>query len=205
MTHTHMRRVRLGVTPLGRGGALALVLAALTVGSACTNNEPTVDKPGSGLTTSPSTRPTPSPSKLTPEETSKQEAVAVYLSYWQEMEKLYADSTGQKANLKRYAASSALTSAQADAKSTHARKIIHVGEVSVENPTVTKLDIERKVPNATLSSCLNIGRWQVIDAQTKKPVSLPKERLTKFVVVSTVERWPDGWKVIRDEPTDQPC
>ncbi|MFI5808771.1 hypothetical protein [Streptomyces sp. NPDC051561] len=55
----------------------------------------------------------------------------------------------------------------------------------------------------TLSSCLDISRWQVVDSTTRKPAILPKERLTKFVVVSTLERWSAGWKVIRDEPQAQ--
>jgi hypothetical protein len=176
-----------------------LTACAVTVVSACSSND----------TNDPKASPTPSATQPTkpadPAETAKKDAIAAYQAYWQEMEKLYADSTGKKANLKQYAASSALTSAEADAKSTHARKLIHVGEVSVGNPTVTKLDIERKVPNATLSSCLDISRWEVINTETKKPAALPSERLTKFVVVSTVERWPDGWKVIRDEPTDKAC
>ncbi|MEV0493485.1 hypothetical protein [Streptomyces atratus] len=49
---------------------------------------------------------------MDPEEATKTEAVETYKAYWLEMQKLYADSTGKKANLKRYAASSALTSAE---------------------------------------------------------------------------------------------
>lgn len=140
-----------------------------------------------------------------PSEAAKKEAIAVYLSYWQEMEKLYADSSGKSANLKSFAASQALSSAEADAKSTHARQLLHTGEVSVGSPTVTKLNMDRKIPNASLSSCLDISRWNVINVETKKPADLPADRLTKFVVSTTVERWPDGWKVVRDEPTDKAC
>ncbi|MER5556165.1 secreted protein/lipoprotein [Streptomyces sp. NPDC002793] len=121
------------------------------------------------------------------------------------MEKLYADSSGKSAHLKSFAASVALSSAEADAKSTHARKLIHTGEVSVGSPTVTKLDMDRKIPNASLSSCLDVSQWKVVNVETKKPAALPTERLTKFVVSTTVEHWPDGWKVIRDEPTDRAC
>ncbi|MFF3249120.1 secreted protein/lipoprotein [Streptomyces sp. NPDC002870] len=121
------------------------------------------------------------------------------------MEKLYADSTGKGAALKQYAASAALINAEADAKSMHRRNLVTTGEVTVGRPTVTKLDINRKIPNATLSSCLDVSRWQVINSATKKPAALPPERLTKYVIVSTVERWPEGWRVIRDEPQEQKC
>jgi hypothetical protein len=121
------------------------------------------------------------------------------------MQKLYADSTGKGSNLKQYAASAALSNAEANAKRAHDRNRIHIGGVTVGNPTVTKLDINRKIPNATLSSCLDISRWQVVDTTTKKPVTLPSNRLTKYVIVTTVERWPEGWRVIRDEPQDKSC
>lgn len=181
--------------------ALLVLAGALTALTACSSDGSSSNDPESSTTPSS----TQSAKPADPTETAKSEAVGTYKAYWLEMQKLYADSSGKKSNLKQYAASSALTSAEADAKSTHARKLIHLGEVSVRNPTVTKLDIDRKVPNATLSSCLDISRWQVINTETKKPAALPTNRLTRFVVVSTVERWPEGWKVIRDEPTDKTC
>lgn len=184
-----------------RPAALLFVACALTAATACSSDDSGGNDPKASPTPS-ATQPT---KPADPSETAKNEAISAYKAYWQEMQKLYADSTGKKANLKQYAASAALTNAEADAKSTHNRKLIHTGEVTVGNPTVTKLDINRKVPNATLSSCLDISRWQVVNTSTKKLASLPPNRLTKYVVVSTVERWPDGWKVIKDEPQGKAC
>ncbi|MGP4001331.1 hypothetical protein [Streptomyces sp. 8N706] len=173
----------------------------MTAVSACSSNDSKANdsKPS----------PTPSATQPTkpadPAETAKKDAIAAYQAYWQEMEKLYADSTGKKAELKQYAASTALKNAEADAKRTHDRNRVHIGGVTVGNPTVTKLDMSREVPNVTVSSCLDISRWQVVDTTTKKPVTLPSNRLTKYVIVTTVERWPEGWRVIRDEPQDKSC
>ncbi|MFF2902325.1 hypothetical protein [Streptomyces sp. NPDC057966] len=170
--------------------------------SACSSGDSSAGK-------TPKETPTPEakqPSKSAdPTETAKTEAITTYTSYWREMERLYADSNGKKSDLKKYAASGALVSAETDAKNTHARGLIHVGEVSVSNSTVTSLDINRKIPNVMMSSCLDIERWKVINAETKRPAALPTERLTRFVVVTTVERWPEGWRVIRDEPQDKAC
>ncbi|CAL9671205.1 hypothetical protein SUDANB15_07410 (plasmid) [Streptomyces sp. enrichment culture] len=142
---------------------------------------------------------------MDPAETAKKEAIATYQGYWQEMEKLYADLSGAGANLKQYAALAALKNATADAKRAHDHGRVYVGSVSVINPAVTEYDATGKIPNATVSSCLDISWWQPVDADTKKPVTLPTNRLTKYLIVSTLEKWPEGWRVIRDEPQDKPC
>ncbi|MEU0275742.1 secreted protein/lipoprotein [Streptomyces sp. NPDC006307] len=142
---------------------------------------------------------------MDPTESAKNHAIAIYRSYWQEMEKLYADPGGTSANLKVYAAAAALKAAESDAKRAHDRNRIHIGKVTVGNPTVTKADLDREIPNVTLSSCLDISQWHVVDATTKKPVTLPSNRLTKYVIVTTIERWPEGWRVIRDEPQGKAC
>ncbi|MFC5805310.1 secreted protein/lipoprotein [Streptomyces formicae] len=121
------------------------------------------------------------------------------------MEKLYADITGEAGDIDRYAASTALSSARSDAKSVHDRHLVHTGDVSVLNTTATAADLQRKIPNVQLTSCLDISRWKVMNTKTGKPAALPSGRLTKFVAVSTVERWPKGWRVIRNEPQGKPC
>jgi hypothetical protein len=135
----------------------------------------------------------------------KKEATAAYGSYWQEMEKLYADPTGKSANLDQYAASAALKNAEVDAKRAHDRGRVYVGSVAVTDQTVTKVDASGRIPNATLSSCLDISKWQTVDAKTKEPVSLPENRLTRYVIVSVVEKYPEGWRVTRDEPQGKSC
>ncbi|WP_327713688.1 secreted protein/lipoprotein (plasmid) [Streptomyces sp. NBC_00464] len=140
-----------------------------------------------------------------PSEAAKNEAVSTYKKYWKALERLYADSHGNPAALKQYAAGAALAGATSDAKSMHAKGNIITGNVAVGTPTVTKVDIDRKIPNAMISSCLDITDWTVVDSATKKAATLPSDRLTRYVVISTVERWPKGWRVIKDEPQGQKC
>lgn len=80
-----------------------------------------------------------------------------------------------------------------------------VGHVVVRTPTATQADIHRKIPNVKLSSCLDVSQWKVINRDTRNPVVLPSDRLTRYVVVSVVEKWPAGWRVIRDEPQEKSC
>ncbi|MDG9709734.1 secreted protein/lipoprotein [Streptomyces sp. DH10] len=121
------------------------------------------------------------------------------------MEKLYADPTGKNAHLDQYAAAAALKNAEADAKRAHDRGRIYTGSIALTDQTVTKVNVSGKIPNATVSSCLDISKWQTVDAETKKPVALPENRLTKYLIVSTVEKYPEGWRVTSDEPQGKSC
>lgn len=121
------------------------------------------------------------------------------------MEKLYADPAGKSAHLDRYAASAALKNAQTDAKRAHDDGNIIIGSVTISSSTATKTDTTGKVPNVTLSNCLDISKWETVDAKNKEPANLPANRLLKYVVVSTVEKYPEGWRVTRDEPQGKSC
>ncbi|MEU6332061.1 hypothetical protein ABZ851_33115 [Streptomyces sp. NPDC047049] len=163
----------------------------------------------SGASDTPKASPTPSAAQPTKSadltETAKKEAIAAYQAYWNEVEKLYADRTGKSAKLKQYAASAALKNAEQDAKRAHGRGLLLTGHVTVKDPTVTKVVTHGKLDYAVISSCLDISKWKTVKADTKKPVTLPSDRLTKYVIQSTVERWPEGWRVTRDEPQDRRC
>ncbi|MFI1177544.1 hypothetical protein [Streptomyces melanogenes] len=181
------------------------MVAILAVATACSSSGDEEKSDGDAKISPSTSAPGRSTPSADPAEAAKGQAIATYQSYWREMEKLYADRNGNTAALKRFAASAALKSAEEDAKSTHDKNLIHLGQVSIGNPTVTRLDTSGKIANATLSSCLDISRWQVVDATTRKPATLPSNRLTKFVVATTIEHWPEGWRVIRDEPQDKSC
>ncbi|MFE6554282.1 secreted protein/lipoprotein [Streptomyces sp. NPDC057746] len=121
------------------------------------------------------------------------------------MEKLYADPTGKSAHLDQYATSDALKLAEADAKRAHGRGDIYTGSITLTDQKVGKVDTSAAIPYATVSSCLDISQWQTVDADTRKPVSLPANRLTKYVILSTLLKYPEGWRVISHEPQGKPC
>ncbi|MDI5903537.1 MULTISPECIES: hypothetical protein [Streptomyces] len=177
-------------------------LCAALVLAACSSSDGTDEATGQspGVAQSPTLS-----ASADPRETATRESIAAYVAYWQEMEKLYADPTGKGAHLDQYAASAALKNAEADAKRAHDRGLLYTGSVALTNQTVTKVNVSGKIPNATVSSCLDVSKWQTVDAKTKKPVSLPENRLTKYRVLSTVEKYPEGWRVTRDEPQGKPC
>lgn len=184
--------------------AASLTLCAALALTACSSSDANGEASDESPTVTQSPR-TSATATSDPTETAKKEAIATYGAYWQEMEKLYADPSGTSAQLDQYAASAALKNAETDAKSTHERGLINVGDVAATNPTATKVDTSGKVPNVMISSCLDISRWQTVNAKTKKAVSLPDNRLTKYMIVSAVEKYPQGWRVTKDEPQGKSC
>ncbi|MFJ8364264.1 hypothetical protein [Streptomyces sp. NPDC093984] len=199
MTRRTHRTVRSTVRFRNLAAASVMLCAALAL-SACSSS----DSNGEAVPQTSSASPTSSASE-DPTEVAKKEAIAAYQGYWRQMERLYADRSGAGADLGKYAASAALKNAEADAKHAHERGRINIGAVTVIAPTVTKFDAEGGMPNATISSCLDVSKWQTVDAETKKPVSLPSNRLTKYLIVSVVEKRSQGWRVIRDEPQGKSC
>ncbi|MGW8767853.1 hypothetical protein ACWGN5_35815 [Streptomyces sp. NPDC055815] len=184
---------------------LACATAVLAVG--CTSNEPASPKsPATTTAAATTTAPEPSKTPEDPAETAKKEAIATYLSHWKEVEKRYADKTDKAGDLKKYAAVDALLKVENDAADMHRRNLVILGDVTVLNPTAVSTDLDRKVPNVVVSSCLDISRWTVTRTKTGEPAtSLPKDRLLKYVIKATVEKWPQGWVVIRDEPQGKKC
>ncbi|MFF7764174.1 hypothetical protein [Streptomyces griseorubiginosus] len=183
-------------------GAAALLLCAAVTLTACSSSDGKDEEPDTSPT---ATQSSPPAASADPKEVAKTEAVAAYGAYWQEMEKLYADSTGKSARIDQYAASAALANAEADAKRTHERGLINTGDVALTDQAVTKTDTSGKIANVTISTCLDISKWQTVNAKTKKPVSLPADRLTKYLILGTVEKYPEGWRVTRDEPQGKSC
>ncbi|MFF6903722.1 hypothetical protein [Streptomyces hydrogenans] len=193
---------------------MAVTLAGSFLLTACGTDEtpeakppapssPTTTAPASASpssTTEAPTTPTPDPTEQT-----KTELIGLYRSYWAEMEKAYELGSTKETKLPTYAAALALAKTEKSVTRQSAAGRVLVGEVAVKNTTVTKLDLTRKVPSATLSTCLDISKWVLLDKATKKEVALPQERLTRYVVVTTLEKWAQGWRVVVDAPQETAC
>ncbi|MEU4087655.1 hypothetical protein [Streptomyces aureus] len=185
-----------------KSATAVLITSSLLTLSACSSSDRTNQE-----TNKPSAAPKSASATVTsdPAKVAQDEAIAAYEAYWREMEKLYADSSGKNAELDEYAASAALKNAESDAKRAHEGGLIYLGAVAVTKPRVTSAHISGKIPNATISSCLDISHWRTVDAKSQKPVKLPANRLTKYIVVATVEKYPAGWRVTSDTPQGKSC
>lgn len=186
-----------------RSAFLLLTACALTAMTGCTSDSTRDEKPAQATPTAATSEPS---KPADPAEVAETEALATYTKFWDEMERSYAQGSTAGTDIKRYAAGVKLVRVQDETSDMKKDGQRLIGNVTVGDPTVSGLDIERKVPSATITSCLDVSRWDVVDAKTMKKLPLPSGRLTKYVNVSTLERWPDGWKVIEDDPQEgKPC
>ena len=182
---------------------MLLAACALTAAAGCSSDPDTDAKPEEAPSSSATTS-GPSPS-TDPTQEAEAAAVTAYRQYWREMERLYADINSKSDRLKKVASGLALVNAEDDARQMHEKGALIIGSVSVGDSTVTASDISRKAPKVVLTSCLDISKWQVVKADTKKPAPLPSTRLTKYVINSTLEKWGQGWVVIEDKPQEKSC
>ncbi|MEV8535622.1 hypothetical protein [Streptomyces sp. NPDC051211] len=186
--------------------SVPVILAACAfAASACTSSGETENNKTPSVVPTVST--TPSQEQADPTEAAKADVVKVYAMYWKEMVRLFADpSANTSDSLKRYAASEALSKAETSAANLKARGRQLAGQPIIGNSAVTAVALDRQVPSVKLSSCMDVSNWHLIEKANGQPAPVPSERLVKYVVVTTAEKWPDGWKVIRDEPQEgQPC
>ncbi|MFF4248936.1 hypothetical protein ACFYY2_31345 [Streptomyces sp. NPDC001822] len=182
--------------------ALLLATCGLSAVVGCSADPATDAKPAKATPAAPSGQPAPS---ADPTEAAETAAIGVYKQYWQEMELGYAKGSSKGTSLQDYAAGLALIKANDGMASMVSADQLAVGQVTVDSPTATESDINRKTPNVKLASCLDVSKWQVIDSKTRKPVPLPSTRLTRYVVHSVIEKWPEGWRVVKDEPQEKAC
>jgi hypothetical protein len=121
------------------------------------------------------------------------------------MERVYAKASVKGTDIKKYAALAALSYAKNETAQLQKDGQRITGSIIVNNPSAVAT-LDRKVPNVVITSCLDVSQWKVIDADTRNPVPLPTKRLTRYIMIGTLERWDDGWKVIKDEPqAGRPC
>ncbi|MEU8883902.1 hypothetical protein [Streptomyces hydrogenans] len=204
-THTHMRRARSGTAPR-RGGALALLLAGLAAVSGCSSAEPASPKPTAPAspTSSAPARVTPSPDS--PKEAAKKQAVAAYRAYWTELTKAFAVPAFEGTDLKRYAVADALANAEETIANLKANKRTMAGAPVLSSPTVTGGELGKKTPNVSVSACLDVSGWKIVDKKTGKPAPTATNAVSKYVITSFLERWDGSWKVLKYElHADQPC
>ncbi|MEU9263792.1 hypothetical protein AB0D68_36060 [Streptomyces sp. NPDC048212] len=74
------------------------------------------------------------------------------------------------------------------------------GELGHE-PEVTALDVDAKLPMATLEDCIDLSKWKAERTPSGEVVPLPTAQPLRYVATATVERWDNNrWMVTEYEP-----
>ncbi|MGM7439896.1 hypothetical protein [Streptomyces tunisiensis] len=129
---------------------------------------------------------------------------AAYRKYWEEKVKAYAKASVQGTDLKKYAVAEALTTAEAEVQALEEKGVVATGS-PVLAPKVTSVDTNRKVPRGTLSDCTDVSDWTLVQQSSGADVTLPSDRLTKYVTEAVAEKWYGRWVIVKVTPEDRPC
>jgi len=187
-----------------RKHATALLIAGgLVVLTACGSSNDSGDDAKKSSPAA-SSEPAPAASSVDPEAVAKQKLLGAYRHYWDEKAAAYSRASMAGTQLKTYAKGNALGMAQSDLQNLKTVGQVTKGKPRID-PEVTSLDLQKKVPLAKITDCVDVSTWKVLDAKTKKEVALPKNRRTKYVSNVTAERWGKQWVVLEVKPEDRAC
>jgi hypothetical protein len=148
--------------------------------------------------------PAPATSSADPQTAAKEAVLNTYKRYWDEKVAAYAKASMTGTDLKTYAKGNALGMAQSDLKNLKTVGQVTEGKPQLD-PEVTSLDLQKKVPLAKITDCVDVSTWKVLNAKTKSEVALPKDRRTKYVSNVTAERWGKQWVILEIKPEDRAC
>nr|WP_107905382.1 hypothetical protein [Streptomyces chartreusis] len=149
--------------------------------------------------------PTQSATATAPESPDPEAPIAAaYQKYWEEKIEAYAQASVQGTELKKYAVAAAYSQAATEVKALKSKGLVATGR-PVLAPKVTSVDTDRKVPQGQLTDCTDVAPWKLVRKSTGTEVTLPAERLTKYVTKVVAEKWYGRWVIVRVTPEAKPC
>lgn len=199
--HPHSQR-RLSRTRWG-----AASLGAITLLGACSSGGGAGEDSAKPTSTSSSSTPKPSatPSKSAdPEEAAKAAVLESYDRMWEEQVKAYAKADPKGTKLSTYSAAVAWAQTKNDLKGLKEKGIVTTGEPSHE-VEVTDIKLDKKVPWAELTDCLDTSDWKFVYRKSGKAVAMPEDRIKSYVTEIQAEKWGKQWKIVVEKPQDRAC
>ncbi|QBR04674.1 hypothetical protein D7Y56_01280 (plasmid) [Streptomyces sp. S501] len=184
-------RPRPGVMALATAVVLSLALTGCGGGD---------DAKPSVTTTAASSASAVSASPADPDAAEKAAVLASYTSMWVEQMKAYRVASPDGTKLDDFATLDALSAFERDLAHMKKNHTVIRGELG-HQPEVTDLDVDAKLPTATVEDCIDLSKWQTLDTKTNKPIPLPTAQPLRYVATATVERWDDNrWMVTEYQP-----
>ncbi|WP_406368397.1 hypothetical protein OG788_46305 [Streptomyces sp. NBC_00647] len=185
--------------------SLGLITAGLTALSACSNDRDSGDsaKP-SAMPPSAVSPNSPSPSPSTSESVDQAAVLNAYSRMWDEQVKAYAKGDTKGTDLSQYAAALALSGTEDDLKDLRSKGIVTTG-APAHKTAVDALEMDKKVPHAMLTDCMDSANWEFVYRKSGKPVEMPKDRLVRYVTKVEAEKWGKQWKIVDVVPQQRAC
>ncbi|MFE6164063.1 hypothetical protein ACFQ7F_34690 [Streptomyces sp. NPDC056486] len=155
----------------------------------------------SASSSSPSATSEPS---LSSREVAEKAVTDAYARMWDEQVKAYAKADPKGTKLSTYSAALAWAQTKNDLKGLKEKGIVTTGEPTHE-VKVTGIKLDKKVPSAELTDCVDTSNWKFVYRKSGKAVAMPEDRLKSYVTEIQAEKWGKQWKIVVEKPQDRAC
>jgi hypothetical protein len=129
--------------------------------------------------------------------------IAAYADSWDAQTEAYKRASSAGTDLKKYTTLRALADIESDLSAMRKAGQVTTGQPII-HPKVIKVTAG-EIPKATVSDCVDTTNWTLIDKASKKRVPLPTGRLTKYVTITSLEKWGTKWMVTKLTAQEQSC
>ncbi|MGW7600533.1 hypothetical protein [Streptomyces antimycoticus] len=188
---------------IARYGAMAIAVGVALSVSSCSGDDKEESKQSSTPAAS-SPEPSKSSANSHPQAADKRDVLAAYRSYWSEQVKAYSKANVEATDLDKYASADALGRARSDVLSLQKAGVVAQG-APVNHPEVSDLDMDRQVPRATVTDCLDVSKWTRVKKKTGETVASPKGQLKKYTATINTEKWGKQWMILKVTPKPRSC
>ncbi|MFI6340712.1 hypothetical protein [Streptomyces sp. NPDC050535] len=193
MRHSFIRVRNCATAVVVAGSLVALAGCSDSADEAPASKSPTVATSGSASS------PAPTATALDDKAT----VLGVYRDSWDASVKAYAKASSAGTGLRETTTARALLVIESDLKVLREAGQIATGKPAIhpEDPKVTA----GAIPRATLTDCVDITAWTLVDKTSKKRVRLPSGRLLRYVSIATLEKWGTTWMVTKMAAQEKAC
>ncbi|MFF0746638.1 hypothetical protein ACFYVL_40245 [Streptomyces sp. NPDC004111] len=176
------------------------VAVALAVTGCSAGPDKPEAKPAATASTKPTTPATPTapPTSADPLAAEKVAVLKSYGTFLREQARAYEIVDWKATDVRQYVSGKALQQVHNDVQSLKSAGN-HAQGAPKNDSKVTKITMGGPIPTATITSCMDVSGWKTVD-KSGKPLPPVPGALDRFVMVSTLEKWPNGWMTIAEKP-----
>ncbi|MGW7067103.1 hypothetical protein ACWGII_18790 [Streptomyces sp. NPDC054855] len=136
-----------------------------------------------------------------PQAKEKKAVIEVYGRMWEEQVKAYAKGDHEGTDLKKYSTKEALGGVLGDLLSMKQAGTATKGTPTHSDIEVTAMNLDREVPTAQITDCLDISKWQTVNKKTGKVQPFPTEQELRYETTADAERWgKNRWMITKLTP-----
>lgn len=183
--------------------ALMATAAVMAATAGCSSEKPSAGPkpmPTSPVSAQPSA--TAAPSNADPLAAEKEAALDSYQNFVAERTEAYKTVDYKSTSLDKYSSGKAIQQVYGGVQSLRSAGN-HMQGTFKTSPEVTKITTSGQLPKATITSCVDVSKFLVIDKAGK---TVPHAgQLNQYITVTSLEKWPNGWMIVNERPEGRTC